>query len=336
SEAGHPTTPTHPNSQPTQNQPLTPSRSVDRGLTTATPTPTHHTYDPYGLPRTPDTTTASPTSGPGYIGGLKLPSGNYLLGQREYNPATGTFLTPDQGGSSNPYAYTSGNPLKSTDLQGLSDIEGTLTDVSQISAWTSTAALAAAITCTALRPCAPAIPILMQVSAATGVLSAGTSGVLSTEACVLKGNCSQLAADIAVGTVASRLPAIGRVAQRAAAARDPITVDPGLKPDLATVARREHILHGDSNGGGGHLWPGKPGKTVFPKRWSDDKVMSEISDIATDPTLTWVQQTGPAGADFTRAGDPVRYYVDGIRDGIEIRVILEPSGEGIITGYPLR
>jgi RHS repeat-associated protein len=184
----------------------TPNGSV---LSTATPTPTHHTYDPYGLPRTSGSTTAkAPT--PGYIGGLQLPTGNYLLGQREYNPTTGTFLTPDQGGSTNPYAYTSGNPLRSTDLQGLSEIEGTLTDVSHISAYASTAALAGAITCTAIRYCAPAAPIFLQVSAATGIASATSSGVLSAEACVVKGNCSQLAADIAVGAVASRFPALGR------------------------------------------------------------------------------------------------------------------------------
>jgi RHS repeat-associated protein len=151
---------------------------------------------------------------PGYIGALRLPTGNYLLGQREYNPTTGTFLTPDQGGSPNPYAYTSGNPLKTTDLQGLSDIDGTLTDVSHLSGYASTAALAGAVICTLARPCAPAVPILLQVSATTGVISAGTAGVLDAQACVVKGNCSALAADVAVGVVASRFPAIGRVAAR--------------------------------------------------------------------------------------------------------------------------
>ena len=32
----------------------------------------------------------------------------------------------------------------------------------------------------------------------------------------------------------------------------------------------------------------------------------------------------------------VRYTVDGVRDGLTIRVVVEPWGEGIITGYPLR
>ncbi|MFC9693326.1 DUF6531 domain-containing protein [Kribbella sp. NPDC056951] len=192
----------------------TPDGSVS---TTATASPTHHTYDPYGLPRTTTEPAAQPT--PGYIGALQLPSGNYLLNQREYNPTTATFLTPDQAGSPNPYAYTSGNPLKSTDLQGLSDAEGTLTDVSHVSGYVSTGALAVAITCTFVRACAPAIPVAMQVSAATGVLSAGTAGILDSQACVVKGNCSAFAADVAVGLLASRLPALGAASHAASNAR---------------------------------------------------------------------------------------------------------------------
>lgn len=83
------------------------------------------------------------------------------------------------------------------------------------------------------------------------------------------------------------------------------------------------------------MWPGMPGKSVFPKNWSGDKIMHEISDIATDPSLQWQQITGRAGADFTRGGAPVRYSVTGVRDGVTIKVILEPGGEGIISGYPV-
>ncbi|WP_442880294.1 EndoU domain-containing protein [Arthrobacter sp. S2(2024)] len=80
---------------------------------------------------------------------------------------------------------------------------------------------------------------------------------------------------------------------------------------------------------------GEAGNTWFPHSWSDDKIMHEVSDIATDPSLTWVQQTGSLGADFTRAGDPVKYRVEGVRDGLKIRVIIQPGGEGIITGFPI-
>ena len=62
--------------------------------------------------------------------------------------------------------------------------------------------------------------------------------------------------------------------------------------------------------------------------------MHHVSDIATDPTLQWVQQTGRAGSLFTGAGAPARFFVTGVRDGIGIKVILEPAGEGIITAFP--
>lgn len=200
---------------------MTPLTTSPNGsiLTTSTTKPTQHDYEPCGetragpaAPTTSSKPTANPSDAPapGYIGGLQLPNGNYLLGQREYNPTTGTFLTSDQAGSANPYAYTSGNPLKATDLQGLDDVEGTLTDVSHISGYISTAALVGAVVCTVARACAPAVPIFLEVSSATGVISAGAAGILDSQACVLKGNCTQLAADVAVGLVASRFPAIGR------------------------------------------------------------------------------------------------------------------------------
>jgi len=97
---------------------------------------------------------------------------------------------------------------------------------------------------------------------------------------------------------------------------------------LALASRRSHIL-------GGHRYGGEVGNTWFPKGWSDDKIMHSVSDIATDPSLTWVQQTGRTGAAFTRGGAPVRYTVEGVSDGVKIRVVLEPGGEGIITGYPI-
>lgn len=97
---------------------------------------------------------------------------------------------------------------------------------------------------------------------------------------------------------------------------------------LSSSARRTHILNG-------HRWPGAPGKSPFPRGWTDDQIMHRVSDIATDPNLRWIQQTGKPGAAFTKTGDPVRYYVDGVRGGIDIRVILEPGGEGIITAFPL-
>jgi len=56
--------------------------------------------------------------------------------------------------------------------------------------------------------------------------------------------------------------------------------------------------------------------------WSDNRIMHAISDIATDPNLT------------TRAGRGGRTIVEGVRDGVNIRVIQEADGT-IVTGYPL-
>ena len=103
--------------------------------------------------------------------------------------------------------------------------------------------------------------------------------------------------------------------------------------NLASKKRTTHILHGDDLTGG-HLWPGTPDHTPFPKDWSADKIMHHVSDVATDPKLKWMQQTGVAGSEFTKSGKPVRFVVIGEREGIRMKVILEPRGEGIITGFP--
>ena len=91
--------------------------------------------------------------------------------------------------------------------------------------------------------------------------------------------------------------------------------------DLASPQRRRHILDGDATGGGHRPGTGNPGKSEFPAGWSDDRIMHEISDVATDPSLT------------PRPGRGGRTIVEGTRDGIDIRVIQEANGD-IVTGYP--
>lgn len=95
-----------------------------------------------------------------------------------------------------------------------------------------------------------------------------------------------------------------------------------------------HILDGDATGGG-HLWPGEPGKTPFPETWDRDTIMHHVSDVATDPSLTWAQQNGVRGTLLTRAGNPATFTVVGERAGIQIKVVLRPAGEGIITAHPV-
>ncbi len=74
--------------------------------------------------------------------------------------------------------------------------------------------------------------------------------------------------------------------------------------DLASPQRRRHILDGDATGGGHRFGTGNPGKSEFPHGWSDDKIMHEISDIATDPNAA--RKSGRGG----------RTIAEGTRDGL--------------------
>ena len=91
--------------------------------------------------------------------------------------------------------------------------------------------------------------------------------------------------------------------------------------DRTTPSRRKHVLYGDATGGG-HLWPGLPGKTPFPQDWAADQIMQAISDVAVDP------------ASMITAGRGGRLLITGTRDGVDIRVIVDARGE-IIAGYPI-
>jgi len=95
--------------------------------------------------------------------------------------------------------------------------------------------------------------------------------------------------------------------------------------NLANPARTRHILDGEvlPNGafsGGHRAGTGFPGKSEFPASWSDDQIMHQISDVATDP----LSAVRPG-----RGGD---VFVTGTRDGVDIEVLLR-DGE-IWTGYP--
>lgn len=89
--------------------------------------------------------------------------------------------------------------------------------------------------------------------------------------------------------------------------------------------RQRHILDGDATGGGHGPGRGIPGKSEFPAQWCDRKVLQYISDIIKNPNSRWIQQPGRP---------PIRWRVEGTREGVDIRVIVEPQGEGVITAFP--
>ena len=121
--------------------------------------------------------------------------------------------------------------------------------------------------------------------------------------------------------------------------------------------RLEHILRGESESSGGHRWPPNPEggpknpagvkdpKTPFPRTWNDDRILGVVADIVKDPSTVWVQDKGPgmgtkvtglpAKPPVTAKGAPVRYSAEVVVEGVTIKVIVEPGGEGIITAFPI-
>lgn len=98
----------------------------------------------------------------------------------------------------------------------------------------------------------------------------------------------------------------------------------GPHPDTVHLVERgrEHILDGDSTGGGGHRsGTGRPGKSEFPASWSDDRVVTAVIGIARDPHIV------------ASAEGASRWMAEGSRDGVTIVVVVEPWGE-IVTAFP--
>ncbi|MGH3353436.1 MAG: RHS repeat-associated core domain-containing protein, partial [Nocardioides sp.] len=114
----------------------------------------------------------------------------------------------------------------------------------------------------------------------------------------------------------------------------------GLSPcrpgrDLIDGDVQYHIISGNRTGGG-HKWPGQPGKTVFPPDWDTERILNSIAEVATSPSSNWTQQTGKAGALLTKNGDPTRWKIEGVVDGVNVRVIFEPVNDRIVTGFPFQ
>jgi hypothetical protein len=109
---------------------------------------------------------------------------------------------------------------------------------------------------------------------------------------------------------------------------------PGV--NLASEARVRHILYGDVTGGGHKFSFSRlfNGKSKFPVTWGKDKILNAVSEVATNPNSNWVQQTGAPGSFFTRAGDLVKFRIEGVYQGVTIRVIVQ--GDDIITAFPIQ
>jgi RHS repeat-associated protein len=149
--------------------------------------------------------------------------------------------------------------------------------------------------------------------------------------------------------------ATGQRADRAAArANKTAPVDIGSPTPgegyRVSPARRAHILEGDpvhpgAPRGHGH-GPGRGHTTgAFPETWTDSQVIASVERVANSPNSTWMLTRGPGSGTISRGGPapgaatetnggaPVRYTVRGRDHSITVEVVIEPAGEGIITGY---
>jgi len=113
----------------------------------------------------------------------------------------------------------------------------------------------------------------------------------------------------------------------------PKITDPSDFIDLLSDESKKHILYGDGPGSGGHLWPGQPGKTVFPESWSAEKIIHEVSDILTSPDTKWYAQTGTGGL-YMKNGDPAKWVSYEVRDGVRMRVVYQPAVSNVVTAFP--
>jgi hypothetical protein len=95
------------------------------------------------------------------------------------------------------------------------------------------------------------------------------------------------------------------------------------KPILVDAERARHILEGDPNTkSGGHRYgTGRPGKSEFPRSWSDKKILQEISDVAIDPRSRRTVERGGT------------IIAEGKRDGAEIRLVIGNENR-IVSAYP--
>lgn len=156
-----------------------------------------------------------------------------------------------------------------------------------------------------------AIPLMIKATGATVFLFAGAKAAMTTPE-----QRAQIARQL--GQESQRLSdALGRVSNWAFSEG----ADSEDKPSLLDPKGETHVLDGDRTGGGHRSGTGKPGKSEFPSGWSDDRIKGEISDVATDPASS--RAPGRGGREVVR----------GTRGGIDIEVIVDPSGR-IVTGYP--
>ena len=101
----------------------------------------------------------------------------------------------------------------------------------------------------------------------------------------------------------------------------------GRPPTMQAVSlspsREQHILYGDSHGGGHLHGQARPCKSEFPADWDAGKIIAVVTKEAANDNLDWRHE---------RNGNDV---AEVMRDGIKIRIVVNGRHDQIITAYPL-
>lgn len=99
------------------------------------------------------------------------------------------------------------------------------------------------------------------------------------------------------------------------------------RPEVSEIhlpdGRGQHLLDGagpDAEGGGHRHGTGRPGKTEFPRDWSDDVILRTVENIARKPDVAELQPNG-------------RWRVTGDHDGVTVTAVVLPDGR-IWTAWP--
>lgn len=113
----------------------------------------------------------------------------------------------------------------------------------------------------------------------------------------------------------------------------PVTPELREKGSYLNPYRMDHIIERHSIDA---PYP-DPETTQYPADWDDAKIFEAVQHVASDPNSVWTRKNGEPGSLMythpARGELPVRFTVNGQYEGFNIRVGVEPFGEGIVTGF---
>jgi hypothetical protein len=89
-----------------------------------------------------------------------------------------------------------------------------------------------------------------------------------------------------------------------------------------TAARQQHILYGDTKGGGHHHSANRPCKSEFPEDWNEDTIIATVKKLAANDNANWQRQ------------DNGYHVSEQTYDTLNIRIVLNQNRARIITAYP--